>query len=227
MLKFRSGMLSRARTAARPETRRSRRDKDAVRPYTRRTIGAELGDSRLETSGGADGTTGAVIFGAGGGAIFAALPMPLGSLIELLRPPTLPGPCGIPLTPASCATAGTSPIEQSPNASAKNADLPNIDHLPDRDVANAAPRVSFRNPTQLRAGGAKKPGKRQRGSLPGGRGFAVVMIYAWGLLSAFMIDRIDRTRTQKASRRSRRGHWQKPVGRRHGEAMRPRARQGR
>jgi hypothetical protein len=133
MLKFRSICLSRVRTAARPDKRRSsRRDKDAVRPYTRRTVGADLGDRRLENTGAAEGTTGAVMVGAGGGGIFAALPTPLGSLIELLTPPMLPGPCGIPLTPASCANAGTSPIEQTQNASANAADLPNIDHTPER-----------------------------------------------------------------------------------------------
>jgi hypothetical protein len=34
-----------------------------------------------------------------------ALPMPLGSLIELLPPPTLPGPEGMPLTPVVPAPA--------------------------------------------------------------------------------------------------------------------------
>src|SRR3979409_2621559 len=37
---------------------------------------------------------------AGGEFIFAELPAPLGSLPELLRPPTLAGPEGTPLTPA-------------------------------------------------------------------------------------------------------------------------------
>jgi hypothetical protein len=40
-----------------------------------------------------------------GGATFEALPIPLGSLIELLLPPTLPGPGGIPLTPVVPAPA--------------------------------------------------------------------------------------------------------------------------
>ena len=45
MLKFRSSSRSRVRTAARPDERRSsRRDKAAVRPYTRRTTGTDLGD---------------------------------------------------------------------------------------------------------------------------------------------------------------------------------------
>jgi hypothetical protein len=42
---------------------------------------------------------------AGGEFIFAELPAPLGSLPELLRPPTLAGPEGTPLTPAVPAPA--------------------------------------------------------------------------------------------------------------------------
>jgi hypothetical protein len=34
-----------------------------------------------------------------------ALPIPLGSLTELLTPPTLPGPAGMPLTPVVPAPA--------------------------------------------------------------------------------------------------------------------------
>ena len=41
----------------------------------------------------------------GGVATFAELPAPLGSLPELLRPPTLAGPDGTPLTPAVPAPA--------------------------------------------------------------------------------------------------------------------------
>ena len=50
-----------------------------------------------------DGTTGAVACDGSGG-ILAALPMPLGSLIEPFWPFTLPGPSGMPLTPASWAS---------------------------------------------------------------------------------------------------------------------------
>jgi hypothetical protein len=46
-----------------------------------------------------------LVLGGGGGATLAALPMPLGSLIELLPPPTLPGPDGMPLTPVVPAPA--------------------------------------------------------------------------------------------------------------------------
>src|ERR1700687_2207197 len=40
-----------------------------------------------------------------GGGTLAALPIPLGSLTELLLPPTLPGPAGMPLTPVVPALA--------------------------------------------------------------------------------------------------------------------------
>src|SRR5258707_4602420 len=46
-----------------------------------------------------------LVLGGGGGATLAALPMPLGSLTELLTPPTLPGPDGMPLTPVVPAPA--------------------------------------------------------------------------------------------------------------------------
>ena len=42
----------------------------------------------------------ALLVPGGGATIFAELPAPLGSLPELLRPPTLAGPGGTPLTPA-------------------------------------------------------------------------------------------------------------------------------
>jgi hypothetical protein len=46
-----------------------------------------------------------LVLGGGGGATLDALPIPLGSLIELLVPPTLPGPAGMPLTPVVPAPA--------------------------------------------------------------------------------------------------------------------------
>src|SRR5882762_1321630 len=46
-----------------------------------------------------------LVLGGGGGGTFDALPMPLGSLTELLTPPTLPGPGGMPLTPVVPAPA--------------------------------------------------------------------------------------------------------------------------
>ena len=56
--------------------------------------------------GAAEGTGTGLRFGSGSGATLEALPMPEGSRPELLSPLTLPGPCGMPLTPASCANAG-------------------------------------------------------------------------------------------------------------------------
>jgi hypothetical protein len=45
------------------------------------------------------------VLGGGGGGTLDALPIPLGSLTELLTPPTLPGPAGMPLTPVVPAPA--------------------------------------------------------------------------------------------------------------------------
>src|ERR1700754_827743 len=126
MLNFESSSFSRAREARADERRNSRRDARASCRVALRTIGG-LDDSRLETGGAADGTTGTAMLGGGGDGILAALPMPLGSLIELLRPPALPGPRGMPLTPASCASDGASAARQLTNANPKNHDLPNID----------------------------------------------------------------------------------------------------
>src|ERR1041385_6426253 len=78
-------------------------------------------------AGAADGTAGTAMLGGGGAALL--LPAPLGSLIELLRPPTLPGPLGMPLTPASCAAHATGAVKPPRTARAKNADLPNIEPL--------------------------------------------------------------------------------------------------
>ncbi len=83
-------------------------------------------------TGGAEGTTGADMFGEVSGGILAALPMPLGSLIELFKPPALPGPRGIPLTPASCASEFTGALKTATNARTKTADLPIIAHSPVR-----------------------------------------------------------------------------------------------
>jgi hypothetical protein len=46
-----------------------------------------------------------LVLGGGGGGTLEALPIPLGSLTELLTPPTLPGPDGMPLTPVVPAPA--------------------------------------------------------------------------------------------------------------------------
>jgi hypothetical protein len=126
MLNFESSSFSRARDARADERRNSRREARASCRVALLTTGADLEDTRLETAGAADGTAGTAMLGGGGAGIRAALPMPLGSLIELLRPPALPGPRGMPLTPASCASDGVA--RQLTNANAKNHDLPNIDH---------------------------------------------------------------------------------------------------
>jgi hypothetical protein len=70
------------------------------------------------------------MLGEGSGGILAALPMPLGSLIELLTPPMLPGPCGMPLTPASCARDFTGAVKLATNAKTKKAALPIIGRAP-------------------------------------------------------------------------------------------------
>src|ERR1700733_13611443 len=127
MLNFESSSFSRAREARVDERRSSRRDARASCRLTLRTIGAGLTDRRLETGGAADGTTGTAMRGGGGAGILAALPMPLGSLAELLRPPALPGPRGMPLTPASCAKHGAGFARQLTSANAKTHDLPSID----------------------------------------------------------------------------------------------------
>jgi hypothetical protein len=126
MLNFESSSFSRPREARADERRNSRRDARACCLVALRTIDADLEDTRLETDGAADGTTGTAMLGGGGAGTLLALPMPLGSLTELLRPPALPGPRGMPLTPASCAKHGAD-ARQLTNANAIN-DLPNIDH---------------------------------------------------------------------------------------------------
>jgi hypothetical protein len=127
MLNFESSRLSSGEREV-DERRPSRRDARASCRVALRTTGDGLDDTRLETDGAADGTVGTAMLGGGGAGTLAALPMPLGSLTELLRPPMLPGPRGIPLTPASCARDGAGAARQLTNATAKTADLPNIDH---------------------------------------------------------------------------------------------------
>ena len=100
MLNLLSIGLLRARSEAREEERRySLRDTVAAcRLILARDLTA--GETRVEAMGAAEGTVGTVMFGGGGAGTLAALPTPLGSLTELLRPPALPTPL-IPLTPAS------------------------------------------------------------------------------------------------------------------------------
>jgi hypothetical protein len=129
MLNFESSSFSREREARVEERRNSRRDARAsCRLVLLTTDDAGLEDRRPATGGAADGTAGTAMLGGGGGGILAALPMPLGSLTELLRPPALPGPRGMPLTPASCARIGAGAARQLTSVNAKIHDLPNIDH---------------------------------------------------------------------------------------------------
>jgi hypothetical protein len=126
MFSFESSSLSSLRMA-RAERRKSRRAAGALCRIALFTAGAGLDDRRLETDGASDGTAGTAMLGGGGAGLLAALPMPLGSLPELLSPPALPGPRGIPLTPASCAMHGAGAAREPASARAKKHDLPNID----------------------------------------------------------------------------------------------------
>jgi hypothetical protein len=137
MLSFRSSTLSCPRTAARVAD--ERRELDRAWRGTRVTTIPGFDEARLAAGGNPVGT--AAGLEAGGGSGFGALPMPLGSLTELLRPPALPGPFGMPLTPASCANDFTGAIRLPANAKAINADLPNIDHL--RKLTNEAEGSPF------------------------------------------------------------------------------------
>ena len=76
------------------------------------------GSGREDETGAAmlGGVTGVMIGGGGVGAR-AALPMPEGSLTEPLSPRTLPGPGGMPLTPASCAGAAAGAARTETTAS--------------------------------------------------------------------------------------------------------------
>ena len=139
MLNFESSSFSRAREARAEERRNSRRAARASCRVVLLTTGPDLEDTRLEMDGTADGTAGTAMLGGGGGGILAALPMPLGSLTELLRPPALPGPRGMPLTPASCARIGADAATQLANANVKNHDLPNMDHPPDINEETGLP----------------------------------------------------------------------------------------
>src|SRR5436309_5220499 len=145
MLNFESSSFWRPREVRADERRNSRRAARASCRVALLTTGPGLEDKRLESAGAAEGTVGTAMLGGGGAGILAALPMPLGSLTELLRPPALPGPRGIPLTPASCASNGGGP-RQTVNANAKAHDLRDIDHLL---LPNEKPRPAVPGPDQL------------------------------------------------------------------------------
>ena len=142
MLNLPSTGLLRARAGARAEERRdSLRDTVAARRLIL-TRGLTAGATRVETIGAAEGTAGVEMVGGGGAGILAALPMPLGSLAELFRPPALPGP-RIPLTPASCAKDFALADRLAATARTRNADLPNMTTLPWQDL-NGSTGVAFR-----------------------------------------------------------------------------------
>jgi hypothetical protein len=147
MLNLESSSFSRPREVRADERRNSRRDARASCRVALLTLGAGLDENRLETGGAADGSVGTAMLGGGGGGILPALPMPLGSLTELLRPPALPGPRGMPLTPASCASEGAA--RQLTSTNAKKHDLPNIDHLL---LSNEPPGLPF--PVRINSGAA-------------------------------------------------------------------------
>ena len=91
--------------------------------------------------GAADGTVGTEMFGGGGAGALAALPAPLGSLTELLRPPALPTPL-IPLTPASWAKQGAATPAASTKA--RNADFAEHELHSGESVANELRGLAFR-----------------------------------------------------------------------------------
>jgi hypothetical protein len=128
MLNLRSITLSRALTAARAAA--ERRELDLAWRGTRVTTIPGFDEARPAAGGNPVGTADPAGLEAGGGIGLGALPAPLGSLTELLRPPALPGPL-MPLTPASpaCAKDFTGAIKLPASTRAINADLPNIDHL--------------------------------------------------------------------------------------------------
>ena len=72
------------------------------------------------------GTGTGVMAGGGIAGTLAALPMPLGSLIEPLSPRAFPGPGGMPLTPASWAGDLEGAARRPRTATANNAALPVI-----------------------------------------------------------------------------------------------------
>jgi hypothetical protein len=100
LITLRSGCLSRARTAARAAARFDLVVANRVRLIL--TV-AGTGAERVTTGEDTRGTGTGLRSGCGSGATLAALPMPLGSLIEPLSPRAFAGPGGMPLTPASWA----------------------------------------------------------------------------------------------------------------------------
>src|SRR6478672_11736480 len=106
---------------------------------------AEDGAARLLAGGKPEGLAGGLREGAAGGATLAALPTPLGSFSEFFRPPALPGPRRMPLTPASCAKACGAHIKLVAMIKASNPNLTLIHFSPSR-LLTAADCCWFRGP---------------------------------------------------------------------------------
>ena len=82
------------------------------------------------------GMTG-LIAGGGIAGTLAALPMPLGSLIEPLSPRALAGPGGIPLTPASWAGDREAAARRPRIATVRNAALPALQPRENIEIGSA------------------------------------------------------------------------------------------
>ena len=95
---LRSSCLSCALTAAEAA---ARFDSDVADRVRRILTVAGTGADRVTTGDDTRGTGTGLRSGCLSGATFAALPMPLGSLIEPLSPRAVAGPGGMPLTPAT------------------------------------------------------------------------------------------------------------------------------
>jgi hypothetical protein len=121
---LRSSCLSCAPTAAEPAARFDSDVADRVRLIL--TV-AGTGADRVTTGDDTRGTGTGLRSGCLSGATFAALRMPLGSLIEPLSPRAFAGPGGMPLTPASWAVdlPGDARIERTATVS-------NISHLKEK-----------------------------------------------------------------------------------------------
>jgi hypothetical protein len=121
LFSFPPNSLSFSLTAATEDCRRCAVRRDG------RELSVDLCGTVLVAAGGKpEGLAGGLVVGGGGGVTLAALPIPLGSLAELFRPPALPGPRGMPLTPASWAVAFIETIKPIATANAINADRPDI-----------------------------------------------------------------------------------------------------
>src|SRR5947199_2253480 len=110
-------------TAARAAARRDRAVANRGRcNLTARCTGNVRVTAGEESVGGIAG----VMVGGGTAGTLAALPMPLGSLIEPLGPRAFAGPGGMPLTPASWAGTLAGAASRPRTAKVRHAALPSI-----------------------------------------------------------------------------------------------------